>query len=81
VTGVTTDSNDDNGLNFFPLTDEQVLARWTIDELDMLHDISGLGDLWQKSDRRAHLKKVEDEEVENILKIMHGETLEENKDE
>lgn len=43
-------------INFFPLNDEDILQRWTIDELDMLHDISGYGENWQQSECRGRLK-------------------------
>lgn len=56
-------------MNFFPLTDKDILARWSVDDLDMLHRISGLGEEWMASDRRAELKKIEDDEMEIMLNI------------
>ncbi len=46
-------------MNMWPLTDEQVLKKWTVDELDMLHNLAGLGAEWMESDRRAHLLSIE----------------------
>lgn len=68
--------NDDRLMNFFPLTDKDILARWSVDDLDMLHRISGLGEEWMASDRRAELKKIEDDEVERLRHIVEDIRLE-----
>lgn len=60
-----------NLINFFPLTDHQILERWTVDELDMLHDISGMGRQWRDSEHRAVLKKMEVDEIEMLDRIIN----------
>lgn len=54
------------------LSDDEVLRKWTVDELDMLHNISGLGPEWRASERRAELKKLEDEDIERVRHIIEG---------
>jgi hypothetical protein len=36
----------------------EVLARWSLDELDMLHALVGLGPEWMASERRAELARA-----------------------
>lgn len=64
-------TNDDS-LDFFPLSDNDILQRWTVGELDRLHDLIGLGNQWQTSDRRAELKKIEDADLEKLHNIAEG---------
>lgn len=52
------------------LLDEDILKKWTVDQLDMLHAIAGLGDEWKASERRDRLKKREDDEIAKLQKVV-----------
>lgn len=54
--------------------DSSILKKYTVDELDMLHNLVGLGPEWQKSYRRKELLEIETRELElmkEIIEDMH----------
>lgn len=41
----------------------KLLERWTVSELDAMHYAVGLGEEWEKSDRRKELLEIENREI------------------
>lgn len=50
--------------------DDSIIQKYTVDELDMLHNLVGLGPQWMKSERRAELVKIETQELIIITDII-----------
>jgi hypothetical protein len=53
---------------------DAILKKYTVDELDMLHDLVGLGAEWSQSARRAKLVKIESMElalIKDIIEDIH----------
>lgn len=50
--------------------DASILKKYTVDQLDMLHNLVGLGPDWVKSDVRAELVEIEKRELELITTII-----------
>jgi hypothetical protein len=54
--------------------DDSIIQKYTVDELDMLHNLVGLGPEWLKSERRAELVAIEKQElliITDILEDIH----------
>lgn len=41
----------------------KILEQWTVSELDAMHYAVGLGEMWEKSDRRKELLEIENREI------------------
>jgi len=54
----------------FSENERNILKKYTVDELDLLHDLVGLGKEWRASSNRADLVAIEAMEMELIQKIV-----------
>jgi hypothetical protein len=50
--------------------DDDIIQKYTVEQLDMLHDICGLGEEWRKSSRRKELVRIEERELELVRRII-----------
>lgn len=49
---------------------EEVLKKYTVEELDLFHTYLGIGKEWKASDRRKELKTIEDAELDRLHDII-----------
>lgn len=52
--------------------DDSIIQKYTVDELDMLHKLVGLGPQWMESERRAELVAIEKQELIIITDIIEN---------
>jgi hypothetical protein len=52
--------------------DDSIIQKYTVDQLDMLHNLVGLGPQWLKSERRAELVAIEKQELIIITDIIEN---------
>jgi hypothetical protein len=56
--------------------DDSVLRKYTVDQLDFLHDLVGKGEEWKASDNRKELVEIETREMALIRNIVEDIKIE-----
>lgn len=54
----------------FDENDKEILQKYTVDQLDLLHDLCGLGEEWKHSERRKELVEIEKRELEILRGVI-----------